>query len=47
MDKEDEQRHDLPEKTIIVTGNRGEAENAKREIDSTMRLTQPSYDRRI
>ena len=34
MDKEDEGKHDLPEKTIVVTGSRNEAEAAKREIES-------------
>lgn len=33
MDKEEENVADLPEKTIIVTGTRTQAENAKKEIE--------------
>jgi hypothetical protein len=33
MDKEEENLADLPEKTIIVTGTRAQAENAKKEIE--------------
>lgn len=33
MDKEEENQSDLPEKTIIVTGTRNQAENAKKEIE--------------
>jgi hypothetical protein len=34
MDKEEENRNDLPEKTIIISGNREQADRARKEIDS-------------
>ena len=33
MDKDEENRSDLLEKTIIVTGTRDQAENARKEIE--------------
>ena len=38
MDKEEENQADLAEKTIIVTGSRAQAENAKKEIECILYL---------
>jgi hypothetical protein len=40
MDKDEENRSDLLEKTIIVTGTRDQAENARKEIECKRLLIQ-------
>lgn len=37
MDKDEENRSDLLEKTIIVTGSRDQAENARKEIETLVK----------
>lgn len=47
MDKDEENRSDLLEKTIIVTGTRDQAENARKEIECMPLFTQIWSNRNI